>query len=125
MDTTTNNTQIKPGLAAIELGILEEQHTKTCRVCGRTLPITSFNKSWKSADGHQHICKECNRAISLTNLEKAHEALSGRGENRTRRPRRGIKRALTLADFTDSQLAAELNRRGYKGSISKTSTLSI
>lgn len=118
MERTNNHySDIRPDLAALDLGIVADSpQTKTCRTCGRTLPLTSFNKSWKSRDGHQHICRDCNRGVALANLDKAHAAIISRP---------GVKRALSLADFTDSQLAAEFSRRGYSGSITRTSTLSI
>lgn len=115
-----------PGLAATELGIAADTcGTKTCRQCGRTLPLTSFNRSHKSKDGHQHICKDCARAACMANLAKAHAVLSAKAEGRPYIGRPGVKRTLTLADFTDEQLAAEFGRRGYAGTITKTSSLSI
>jgi len=32
---------------------------KTCTKCGRTLPLTSFNKHRHSPDGHAWQCREC------------------------------------------------------------------
>jgi len=38
--------------------------TKTCRKCGRELPISEFCKHRLSKDGHAWQCRECNRARS-------------------------------------------------------------
>lgn len=32
---------------------------KTCKKCGRTLPIEEFAGNLRSSDGKMHICKEC------------------------------------------------------------------
>jgi hypothetical protein len=34
-------------------------NTKTCSCCQRTLPITSFSKNKKMADGYAFYCKQC------------------------------------------------------------------
>ena len=33
--------------------------TKTCRRCGRTLPLDAFNRNRKAKDGLDHQCREC------------------------------------------------------------------
>ena len=38
--------------------------TKTCRKCGRELPISEFCKHRLSKDGHAWQCRECNRSRS-------------------------------------------------------------
>lgn len=63
---------------------------KTCTRCGRTLPIESFSKDSRTADGHRHICNEC--------------------EHTSRSKGRGGK----LSKFSKEELVAELQRRGYK-----------
>lgn len=32
---------------------------KTCKICGKNLPLTSFHKDGKNKDGRKNICKEC------------------------------------------------------------------
>ena len=38
-----------------------QEQTKKCIHCGRELPISSFNKCSRSADGLQSYCKDCHR----------------------------------------------------------------
>ena len=35
---------------------------KVCKVCGRTLPYTAFNKDKSRADGRRNRCRECDAA---------------------------------------------------------------
>jgi len=48
------------------VGAMEEnvEETKTCRRCGRTLPIEEFSKNRMSRDGYLHRCKDCVNALS-------------------------------------------------------------
>lgn len=48
---------------------------KTCRKCGRTLPIDQFQRHAVSKDGHLGICKACNR-------ERISESVKRRGGRR-------------------------------------------
>ena len=115
-----------PGLAATMLGYTavtpssqtEAPKQKTCPRCGRTLPIAEFGRNLHAKDGHFNICKDCHRAACLPSLEKANQI-------RRRAPKPGIKATLSLADFTDMQLVAEFQRRGFQGKISKLQELSI
>ena len=34
-------------------------NTRTCKQCGRELPLEQFTRSCKSRDGYTHTCKEC------------------------------------------------------------------
>jgi len=51
--------------------------TKTCRECGRNLPLDQFNKQRRSKDGLQPLCRECcseyNRKRYAVNSEKIKE----------------------------------------------------
>lgn len=35
--------------------------TKICSTCGKTLPLTRFNRDRKAKDGLTHNCRECRR----------------------------------------------------------------
>lgn len=37
----------------------EKPTTRTCKQCGRELPLDQFTRSCKSRDGYTHTCKEC------------------------------------------------------------------
>ena len=40
------------------------QKTKTCRKCGRTLPVTEFYECLTRRDGYRPQCKDCERAAT-------------------------------------------------------------
>lgn len=73
--------------------------TKTCKCCGKTLPIEEFSKNKCSLDGYFYVCKTC-RSTNISNGSKQ------------------AKRQLTLKSldqFTSRDLMLELKRRGYDG----------
>ena len=39
--------------------------TKTCKVCGRILPLSEFHKQSITKDGHTTVCKVCKSIKSL------------------------------------------------------------
>ena len=41
------------------LKAIAERTSKVCKICGRELPLSEFNKDRSSSDGHHYICKEC------------------------------------------------------------------
>lgn len=50
--------------ACVDSGFeLEEkkEDEKRCARCGKMLPLSSFHRNRKNADGHQAICKNCMR----------------------------------------------------------------
>lgn len=64
--------------------------TKKCKVCGKELPLTHFNKTGK---GYRHTCNQClKRESGATDKFK---------------------------DFTSRELIDELRARGYEGSLTK------
>jgi ribosome-binding protein aMBF1 (putative translation factor) len=86
----------------------QEQETRTCKRCGRELPISEF-KTHK-VYGHTHVCKECNKAAYGKNKDKAKEIAE-------------LKKAIedarqaSLENFSPRELMAELYRRGYEGEL--------
>lgn len=45
--------------AAIAAAPPAKPNTRTCKQCGRELPLDQFTRSCKSRDGYTHTCKEC------------------------------------------------------------------
>lgn len=82
------------------------EQTKTCGVCGRTLPISQFYKNSATPDGIDYRCKECN----LKQQRKT------KTENR---------KATNIKEFSDEALCGELRRRGFTGELSYRKTISI
>ena len=70
---------------------------KTCKCCGKILPLEKFMKYGK---GYKHTCLDCIRA-------------KHRNSNNDRRSDK-------FKDFTSRELIAELRLRGYKGTITYT-----
>lgn len=78
--------------------------TKTCRCCGRELPITEFRTTTL---GRMNTCRECvrNNQIKAKTDKKIAKNAEKDVEN---------ARSLRLNDFTPMELMAELKRRGYE-----------
>lgn len=47
--------------------------TKTCRECGRTLPISEFYRATRNSDGHINRCKDCHGLYTRRYKEKHRE----------------------------------------------------
>ena len=99
---------------------------KTCRCCGRDLPIGSFAvNGW----GATSVCKECNTA----NRKKAHEkktqeadALKNAKEAEEACGKKVSQaRQMRLSEFSPRELMEELARRGYRGKLEFTFTKTI
>lgn len=96
--------------------------TKVCSCCGRILPITKFRLCRKDGNKRYNTCGDCMTAKRAASLHE--KALSNpRGIAYTPQP--GKKAILSIADFTDSSLFAELKRRGWGGQLTKTETATI
>lgn len=82
------------------------EQTKTCGVCGKTLPISEFYANSATADGLDYRCKECN------STKKKKTNVSNR-------------KAFDIKELTDEALCGELRRRGFTGELSYRKTISI
>lgn len=62
---------------------------KTCKKCGLTLPLDSFTKVKRNADGHSGSCKSCDNKVKAKNLtpEKARERYLRWKEKNPEKPR--------------------------------------
>lgn len=97
----------------------EQPKTKTCRECGRELPLDQFSKNrW----GYTNLCKDC---MTAKKAGKAPAAQEGpKPQPKEEKPAAAAPAASTakpkrnyLHYVSDEQLVAELKRRGYKGTI--------
>ena len=121
-----------------------QEPTKTCKVCGRTLPLDQFPKHPRTADGHSTICRECYKTKNADSLRKAAEnsAAARKGNKRgPYKPRAIETKPAPVAETkpvpgihlgnvdpfrfaTDIQLCDELIARGYRGKLTHTIELS-
>lgn len=121
-----------------------KEPTKTCKICGRTLPLDQFPKHPRTADGHSTICRECYKTKNADSLRKAAEnsAAARKGNKRgPYKPRAIETKPAPVAETkpvpgihlgnvdpfrfaTDRQLFDELIARGYRGKLTHTIELS-
>lgn len=77
--------------------------TKTCKKCGRELPVEAFATHKNTKDGLQPYCRECQKAV----------VREGRARKKAQAEDAPEEVTPALAGFTDEQLLAELKDRGY------------
>lgn len=104
---------------------VETLQTKVCKCCGKILPLSSFNKNNKTADRLSNKCKECFGKRKKTAPKVVKDSVDVALMTVRQIPQPGRKATLCLSDFTDSQLSAELRRRGYTGKITRVTELDI
>lgn len=84
-----------------------EIQTKTCTVCGKTLPISDFYRKSSSPDGYYCSCKDCQKAqIKKSRMTKGNKDKDS-----------------MLSEFTAKELIDELKSRGYYGELKYTHTI--
>lgn len=126
-----------------------QEPRKTCKICGRTLPLDQFPRHPRTADGHSTICRECYKTKNADSLRKAAEnsAAARKGNKRGPYKPRAIETKPapvaetkpvpmggcptgpkgpngSLMNFTDRDLCDELIARGYRGKLTRTIELS-
>ena len=84
-----------------------EIQTKTCTVCGKTLPISDFYRKSSSPDGYYCACKKC----QIDQIKKSRI-------NKTEKNKDSI-----LSEFSPKELIDELKARGYYGELKYTHTI--
>lgn len=94
---------------------MEQETVKTCRCCGRELPISNFKATrW---GGRVSVCTECATNKLRENKRKKLDEQKKKVEDV-----RAENRRLCLNDFTPRELMLELKRRGYSGKLEYTET---
>lgn len=96
----------------------EAPKKKTCRECGRELPLDQFSKN---RNGSLHVCKDCMKAKRAKAAEKGQQI--GRYKTPVRRPSETFVSLLT--PLSDTVIIEELKKRGYTGTLSKTITCEL
>lgn len=119
-----------------------EPHTKKCKECGRILPIDTFRRNAKAADGRNGICEEClrerikagyaNRPNRVTNTAVEGTTLMRltpecikpypvveHGEEIVTEPLTLIESPHWIGLIPDDDLYCELVRRGWEGEMYK------
>lgn len=107
----------------------EQPKTKVCKKCGQELPVEYFGKNNSTKDGLQIYCKDCQKALVKKSRERNKENLlkmargeDGNGAEKDQREDMWEKKSearACLDVLPDSELLAELRRRGYIGKIYK------
>lgn len=84
--------------------VSQQDELRTCKQCGRTLPLSMYTKN---GYGYIGICKECNSSNRRAGQLRKNAASSLAEE---------LKKAknLRLSEFTPRELMCELKRRGYE-----------
>lgn len=116
------NNENENNVVDAQLTGMTKEPVKVCKICGQELPLSEFNKNKSYRDGHDTRCKKC--LSEIKKQQKAAKKAAAKGFVITK-PQPGIKATLSLGDFTNEQLCAELRRRGFNGEIRQTVTLAI
>lgn len=90
----------------------DSEPTKKCSKCGKDLPLSSFSKKAKSADGLQEVCRDCKNAYMREYHQKKREAKLATIEIKEHSLLK-VYANPELAKFTPRELMAELKARGF------------
>lgn len=101
-----------------------EKTTKVCKDCGRELPLDQFPKN---RYGHLGICRECNAKRHTPKPKTEGEILGSKvARNITQQIADKISQARAALRYVpDEALAEELRARGYSGTLTKSTTLTL
>lgn len=81
--------------------------TKTCKRCGRVLPIEQM---YRNVFGVSNVCCECRK-------EAYHATMAKRKERKDLVEQLEDAKSARLSSFTPRELMQELKRRGYEGTL--------
>ena len=104
--------------------------TKVCKECGRELPLEQFAKN---PHGYTSLCKECMKAKQSKGVKAHRDGLKELKDQMERssmhkpeyQPEGKKAPAFDITTASDADLVAELRRRGYAGTLTKTHTLEV
>ena len=98
------------------------ENLKKCACCGQELPLSSFNKSKQSPDGHYTYCREC---VSKRNKEKYAKMKSEKQSSAPVEFHKPVVLNTDLQRFQPRELISELRRRGYRGELKFTQVVMV
>ena len=110
---------------------------KKCSRCGAMLPLDSFQKNPRCADGHLDKCKQCMADLIHEGRIAKKEARKAQSKGEIKKPDNTCYNPITtqqtpltappieaqrlrLEEFTFAELIAEIKRRGWEGQLTKT-----
>lgn len=99
-----------------------EESFKKCACCGQQLPLSSFNKSKQSQDGHYTYCREC---VSKKNKERYENKKKKKNSSNPIEFHKPVVLNTELSRFQPRELINELRRRGYRGELKFTQVVSL
>lgn len=89
---------------------------KKCTKCGRELPLSMYHLKRSSKDGYSGVCKDC---VRIYDKERAAK------KRRVEKKAQSIPLRVDISNLSDSELLAELKRRGYAGELHFTRIVNI
>lgn len=98
--------------------------TKLCKKCGRTLPVSEFNKNAKSKDGLHTYCRNCHNDMTRKAYLKRKARNAELKEEQHKYVGTGVGDP-RLAEFHPRELIAELQVRGYRGKLYVTREITV
>lgn len=108
--------------------------TKVCKECGRELPLEQFSRN---PHGYTSLCKDCMKAKQSKGVKAARmrEVITAdlppeifadlHKPEYQPEGKKAPSAEVVLAGYSDEELAAELQRRGYTGTLTKAHTITL
>ena len=105
--------------------------TKICKGCGRELPLDAYGRNRQGPLGYCKDCMAAKRKAAMDNKKRLDEASQSFQEELDRvapiepfkEPEPSLVGLLQLA--SDDELVAELRRRGWSGTLTRSETINI